>query len=141
MVINSMDLSLAGDQGLQISNRISGNTGCQIRNTNLFDNKPGANVDATFVNWGTTDPDVIQEGICDFFDNAAWAVVVWAPPGPGSNSPDFNCDCVVGTPDLLTLLAAWGPCPNPCPPSCPADLDDDCTVGVPDLLALLANWG
>ncbi len=43
----------------------------------------------------------------------------------------------VGVADLLTLLAAWGPCPG----ECPADFDADNTVGILDLLTLLANWG
>jgi subtilisin family serine protease len=57
--------------------------------------------------------------------------------GPG----DLNGDGAVGIRDLLILLAAWGPCPDPCPPACSADLDADCTVGIADLVMLLANWG
>ncbi len=52
---------------------------------------------------------------------------------------DLDGDGIVGVPDLLTLLAAWGPCGG-CA-NCPADLDGDCAVSVPDLLTLLANWG
>lgn len=58
-------------------------------------------------------------------------------PIPG----DVNGDGTVGVADLVTLLAAWGPCPDGCPPSCAADVDGDCTVGFADLLILLANWG
>ena len=54
---------------------------------------------------------------------------------------DLDGDGSVGVTDLLILLGAWGPCPDPCPPSCPADLDGDCSVGVTDLLSLLGNWG
>jgi hypothetical protein len=54
---------------------------------------------------------------------------------------DLDGDGAVGITDFLALLAAWGPCADPCPPSaCPADLDGDCTVGISDFLALLANW-
>ncbi len=53
---------------------------------------------------------------------------------------DLDGDGLVGITDFLLLLAAWGPCPEPCPPSCAADLDGDCTVGITDFLALLANW-
>ncbi len=53
---------------------------------------------------------------------------------------DVDGDCTVGIIDLLALLAAWGPCPEPCPPSCAADDDGDCAVGIVDLLALLASW-
>jgi hypothetical protein len=58
-------------------------------------------------------------------------------PTPG----DLDGDGMVGITDLLLLLAAWGPCPDPCPPSCAADFDGDCAVGIIDLLVLLANWG
>ncbi len=43
----------------------------------------------------------------------------------------------VGITDLLTLLAAWGPCSG----ECPADLGGDGMVGITDFLALLAAWG
>jgi hypothetical protein len=56
-------------------------------------------------------------------------------------SGDIDGDGSVGVTDFLAILAAWGPCPDPCPPSCPADLDGDCEVGVTDFLALLAVWG
>ena len=54
---------------------------------------------------------------------------------------DLNGDGSVGIVDFLLLLAAWGPCFDPCPPSCPADFDGDCSVGILDLLILLGNWG
>ena len=53
---------------------------------------------------------------------------------------DLDDDGSVGILDFLALLAAWGPCPDPCPPSCPGDLDGDCVVGIVDFLTLLANW-
>ena len=54
---------------------------------------------------------------------------------------DLDEDGMVGITDFLMLLAAWGPCPEPCPPSCLADFDGDCQVGITDFLLLLANWG
>jgi len=54
---------------------------------------------------------------------------------------DLDDDGTVGIVDFLALLAAWGPCSDPCPRSCPADLDGDCLVGIIDFLALLGNWG
>ena len=48
---------------------------------------------------------------------------------------NIDGDGIVAVPDLLTLLAAWGPASG-----C-ADFDLDGVVGVPDLLILLANWG
>jgi hypothetical protein len=56
-------------------------------------------------------------------------------------SCDLDLGGTVGITDFLDLLAAWGPCPEPCAPSCPADFDGNCTVGVTDFLILLANWG
>ncbi|MHC4413983.1 MAG: hypothetical protein ACYS0G_01735 [Planctomycetota bacterium] len=55
-------------------------------------------------------------------------------------SADIDGDGSVGISDLLILLRAWGPCPDP-PDPCPADLDGDGMVGVSDLLLLLADWG
>ncbi len=52
---------------------------------------------------------------------------------------DLDGDGLVGVPDLLSLLASWGPCPAP-PQACPADLSGDGTVGVIDMLILLASW-
>jgi hypothetical protein len=54
---------------------------------------------------------------------------------------DLDYDCFVGIIDFLMLLAAWGPCPDPCPPPCLGDLDGDCEVGIIDFLMLLAAWG
>ncbi len=52
---------------------------------------------------------------------------------------DLDDNEVVGTSDLLSLLASWGPCPPKA--DCPADFDGNDDVGVSDLLVLLANWG
>jgi len=54
---------------------------------------------------------------------------------------DVDGNGSVGITDFLALLAAWGPCDEPCPPECPADFDDDCSVGILDMLTLLGNWG
>ena len=50
---------------------------------------------------------------------------------------DIDGDLVVSVPDLLLLLAQWGPCA----PICLGDINVDGSVTVPDLLLLLANWG
>lgn len=42
--------------------------------------------------------------------------------------------------DVLTVLAAWGPCPGD-PDPCPEDLNDDDVVDFADLLVILGNWG
>ena len=76
------------------------------------------------------------------YDNNAsdWRTVLLTPPVtpvPG----DLDGDGTVGIVDFLMLLAAWGPCPEPCPPGCPADFDDDCEVAITHMLILMANWG
>src|SRR5690606_13589263 len=48
-------------------------------------------------------------------------------------------DGVVDVQDLLALLTAWGPCPQP--GDCAADLNDSGAVDVQDMLVLLASWG
>ncbi len=50
---------------------------------------------------------------------------------------DLDGNGNVGSSDLLTLLAAWGPVPTPDPPDYPGDS----IVSTSDLLILLANWG
>ncbi len=52
---------------------------------------------------------------------------------------DLTGDGLVDILDLLDLLSAWGPCPDP-PADCPADLYEDGMVDVVDLLILLGNW-
>ena len=69
---------------------------------------------------------------------------VWGTPSRVDPSPgpvgDLDGDGVVGIQDFLILLAAWGPCSEPCPPACLGDLDEDCDVGITDFLTLLSNW-
>ena len=52
---------------------------------------------------------------------------------------DLDGDCRVRVPDLLSLLAAWGPCSRRS--GCPADLNNDGTVNELDLVLLIVNWG
>lgn len=52
---------------------------------------------------------------------------------------DINSDGVVNVSDLLAVINAWGPCPDP--ENCPADINDDDVVNVSDLLAVINNWG
>ncbi len=69
-------------------------------------------------------PKVLQEAI-------SRPITVSSCPADLDGSDD------VGVPDLLLLLAQWGPCP----PNCFADMNGDGAVNVPDLLQLLAAWG
>ena len=64
-------------------------------------------------------------------ETEAWIVRLTLVPA------DLDGDGEVGVPDLLLLLAQWGPCP----PTCLGDINGDGSVNVPDLLTLLANWG
>ncbi|MFK7961830.1 MAG: right-handed parallel beta-helix repeat-containing protein [Phycisphaerales bacterium] len=64
-------------------------------------------------------------------------------PGAGAHERqgcggDVDGDGLIGIGDVLSVLAAWGPCDG-----CPADLDGDGDgdVGLLDLLSVLAGWG
>lgn len=57
-------------------------------------------------------------------------------------------DHIVNITDLLAVLTAWGPCPDPClsctintPDTCPEDTNRDCQVDAIDRDAILAAWG
>jgi hypothetical protein len=50
---------------------------------------------------------------------------------------DVDGDGFVDFGDLLLVLAAWGPCADPC---CGPDLDEDGATGFGDLLIVLASW-
>jgi hypothetical protein len=77
-----------------------------------------------------------EEPVEVWTDAIAWAEAnLVALPCPA----DLDGDGAIGFPDLLTVLAAWGACPEP-PAPC-ADVDGDASVGFPDLLAVLAGWG
>ncbi len=52
---------------------------------------------------------------------------------------DVDRNGVVNVTDLLAVISAWGPCPNPL--TCPADLNVSGEVNVTDLLEVIANWG
>ena len=61
------------------------------------------------------------------------AAVAAGPPMPALG--DLNADGLVGTADLLNLLAAWRATHSS------ADLTGDGVVNTADLLLLLDNWG
>ncbi len=72
--------------------------------------------------------------LVDYVDGPQGATIRVVPLG------DLDGDGQVGIVDMLLLLSAWGPCPDP-PGECDADLDGDGEVGILDFLALLAGWG
>jgi len=85
---------------------------------------------------------VIRLGTLPGATGAGVLEIQYQSPCPADLSgPNGVPDCVVDVFDLLDMLAAWGPCPQPCPPACPTDLNGDCVVNVFDLLDLLAAWG
>ncbi len=102
-------------------------------------------------NWGTVDiTDTDLDGNPRFADDPATVdtgcgvpVIVDMGAFEFQGTPatvklgDIDGDGAVALPDLLTLLAAWGPAGGGCQL---ADFDLDGIVGVPDLLILLANW-
>jgi len=50
---------------------------------------------------------------------------------------DIDGDGTVGFPDLVEIIAAWGPCSG----ACAADVDGNGEVGFPDLVELITAWG
>ena len=86
-----------------------------------------------------TDPNVIPLGHYMLFamvdDIPSVAVIVRVHPRAGDADADGN----VGFGDILAILAAWGPCPDP-PAACPADVNNDGEVSFADILDVLANW-
>ena len=103
------------------------NTAVPQGTTTDLDGNPRLVDDPCAEDTGFGDPPIVDMGPYEF----------QASSGPVG---DLDGDCTIGITDLLILLAAWRPCPDP-PDPCPADLDDDGTVGILDLLILLSNWG
>ena len=82
-----------------------------------------------------------QPDSCDIFEGISEDLNANGIPDECDAIGDLNGDGVVNVRDLLTLLAAWGACDEPCPPACTGDTNFDCTVNWIDLLTLLSNWG
>ncbi len=88
------------------------------------------------------DPDCNRNGVsddCDISSGDSDDINGDGVPDECQIIGDIDGDGAVGTPDLLLLLGAWGPCDD-CA-GCPADIDGDCLIGTSDLLILLGNWG
>jgi trimeric autotransporter adhesin len=72
-------------------------------------------------------------------------IAIWRGCGEANENPgDITGDGSVDVDDLLSVINAWGDCPQPCPPSCTADISPkggNCVVNVDDLLLVINNWG
>ncbi|MBT8484948.1 MAG: hypothetical protein KJO43_05165 [Phycisphaerae bacterium] len=87
----------------------------------------GADIAGTFATLDAPSPDYA-------FEVRGTAVVVTFA---GAACPaDLDGSGEVGFTDLVSVLAAWGPCPG-----CPQDLDGSGDVGFTDLLTVLSAWG
>jgi len=82
---SSTNVNFAGDPVNGIFNRIHDNDGCNIRNTMPFTANGSNDIDARDVDWGTSDPNVVQNMICDFFDDTSKAFVLTSLPNAQVN--------------------------------------------------------
>jgi hypothetical protein len=107
-------------------------------------NAPTGGPGAVYVFLGLSGMDCNDNGnpdSCDIFEGSSEDLNENNIPDECEAIGDLNGDGVVNVRDLLTLLAAWGACDDPCPPACTGDTNFDCTVNWIDLLTLLSNWG
>ena len=88
---------------------------------------------------GTTDVVQIQESGADY------VISVQTSISSGAWNPDTCCvgdldgSGAVDVDDLLSVISAWGACPDPS--DCPSDLDGNGVVDVNDLLAVIGAFG
>jgi len=102
----SEGVSLAGDPCEGTYNIIWGNDGYQLCNANPFNASGIYDIDARYVQWGTSDPWAIQEGILDHFDNGSLAFVIWSPTEiPGLICSDTTWD-LAGSPYVIAAGAS-----------------------------------
>jgi hypothetical protein len=53
---------------------------------------------------------------------------------------DTNNSGTVDADDLVNVILAWGPCPNP-PAACPGDVNGSDAVNADDLITVILHWG
>ena len=106
-----------------------------------------SSTNANALRWGTTynfrfvadrPPEEVEAQIGHYRSDGSVNVLTFGPTQALQScaGADFDGDGQVRVPDLILLLAAWGPNIGHV-----ADLDNDGEVGVPDLLILLGAWG
>ncbi len=133
-------LGKADGSAVDLADIIAGNGGWVINGASAGDYAGRSISSAGDVNGDGVDDIVIGADRADpsGAPGAGKSYVVFSPAP--SVLGDLDGDGKVGITDFLALLAAWGPCGDPCPPFCAGDLDGDCNVGIQDFLLLLANW-
>lgn len=107
-----------------------------------------ARIDAAGAASSVIDTVPLSAGPSDLvFDEATRTAIAAQPIPDGVDFVQYLQPCLgdvilsgtVDVSDLLAVISAWGPCPDP--NDCPADIDGDDVVGVIDLLAVINAWG
>ena len=135
---NSERVSLAGDPSSHTYNIIQDNDGYWIYNGNNFNADGRNDVNAVYVQWGTSDILLIMERIFDYFDDGSKAFVLFYPfVMPGDFDYDEDADWL----DLVTLVENWLRQDCIIPDWCEgADLDVNTTVDFFDFARFADNW-
>jgi parallel beta-helix repeat protein len=135
---NSERVSLAGDPDAHTYNIIQDNDGYWVYNNNTFNADGRNDVNAIYVQWGTSDVLLIMEKIFDYFDDGSKAFVLFYPfviPG------DFDFDEDVDLLDLKTFVDNWLRQDCWIPDWCEgADLDVNTKVDFFDFARFAEQW-
>ena len=81
--------------------------------------------------------DIGEQSIVESAIDGFALITLSCDEAPPSVEGDVDGDGDVDFDDLIGLLAAWGPCGQPCP----GDADGNGAVEFQDLIILLGNWG
>jgi len=135
---NSERISLAGNPDDDTYNIICWNDGYQVYNNNGFNADGRNDINAVYVQWGTSDILLIMEKIFDYFDDGSKAFVMFYPfvcPG------DFDLDEDVDLLDLKTFVDNWLRQDCTIPDWCEGtDLDLSTNVDFVDFAYFAENW-
>jgi parallel beta-helix repeat protein len=136
----SAHISLAGDPNTGTYNIIHSNDGYQIYNDNPFDVDGQYDVNAIYVQWGTSDFGIIEDLIYDWFDDSSKDFVVcW--PFVTEILGDFDGDWDVDEADLGTFCNNWLRADCNAPDWCEgADLDLSHEVDFLDFAIFAKHW-